>query len=81
MDFIKSKIKDFYLLDTKIENIFISEYLPAAPGDYVKVFIYGYMYAEHGLSQTTGEMSRQLGISESDIGKAWNYWEIGRAHV
>lgn len=75
MDFIKSKIKDFYLLDTKIENIFISEYLPAAPGDYVKVFIYGYMYAEHGLSQTTGEMSRQLGISESDIGKAWNYWE------
>ncbi|MBR3147157.1 MAG: DnaD domain protein [Eubacterium sp.] len=75
MEFIKSKIKDFYLLDTKIENIFISEYLPAAPGDYVKVFLYGYMYAEHGLSQTMKEMSRQLGISENEIGKAWNYWE------
>ena len=75
MDFIKSKIKDFYLLDTHVENIFISEYLPAAPGDYVKVFLYGYMYAEHGLSQTTKEMARQLSISESEIGKAWNYWE------
>ena len=75
MEFIKSKTKDFYLLDTKIENIFISEYLPAAPGDYVKVFLYGYMYAEHGLSATMKEMSRQLAISEADIGKAWNYWE------
>ena len=75
MDFIKSKTKDFYLLDTRVENIFISEYLPAAPGDYVKVFLYGYMNAEHGLTQTTKEMARQLGVSENDIGKAWNYWE------
>ena len=75
MNYIKSKIKDFYLFDTKIENIFISEYLPAAPGDYVKVFLYGYMYAEHGLSQTAKDMARQLGMSESDIGKAWSYWE------
>ena len=75
MDFIKSKIKDFYLLDTKVENIFISEYMPAAPGEFVKVFLYGYMYAEHGLSQPAKEMARQLGMSENDIAKAWNYWE------
>lgn len=75
MNYVKSKTKDFYLLDTRIENIFISEYLPAAPGDFVKVFLYGYMYAEHGLSQTSRDMAKQLGMSESDIGKAWSYWE------
>ncbi len=75
MDFFKSKAKDFYLLDTKVENILISEYLAAAPGDYVKVFLFGLMCAEHGVRQSTHEMSRQLAISESEIGKAWNYWE------
>ena len=75
MDFIRNKTKDFYLLDTKVENIFISEYLAAAPGDYVKVFLFGSMCAEHGIRQSVREMSRQLSISESDIGKAWNYWE------
>ena len=38
MNFVREKIKDFYLLDSRIENIFINEYLPAAPGDYVKVY-------------------------------------------
>jgi len=33
MNFIKEKIKDFFLLDTKVENIFINEYMPSAPGD------------------------------------------------
>ena len=75
MEFTKSRARDFYLLDTKVENIFISEYLAAAPGDYVKVFLFGSMCAEHGVHQSVREMSRQLAISESDIGKAWNYWE------
>ncbi len=75
MEFIKSKAKDFYLLETKVENIFISEYLAAAPGDYVKVFLFGSMCAEYGIHQSVREMSRQLAISENDIGKAWNYWE------
>ena len=28
MGFIKGKVKDFYLLTTDVENIFINEYLP-----------------------------------------------------
>ena len=28
MGFIKGKVKDFYLLTTDVENIFITEYLP-----------------------------------------------------
>ncbi|NLD10772.1 DnaD domain protein [Aminicella lysinilytica] len=75
MNFVREKIKDFYLLDSRIENIFINEYLPAAPGDYVKVYIYGYMYAEFGLEMTDKVMAKQLGIPEKKIIDAWNYWE------
>ena len=41
MSFNREKIKDFYLLTTDVENIFINEYMTAAPGDYVKVYLYG----------------------------------------
>lgn len=75
MNFIKEKIKDFYLLDSRIENIFINEYMPAAPGDYVKVFLYASMYAEHGLAMSNETMAKQLGLTEKEILEAWEYWE------
>ena len=75
MNFVKEKIKDFYLLDSKIENIFINEYMPAAPGDYVKVFIYGFMYAEHCLPMDNSTIAKQLKLTEKDVQDAWSYWE------
>lgn len=75
MNFIKEKIKDFYLLDSRIENIFINEYMPIAPGDYVKVYLYAAMYAEHNLNMDNATMASQLGLSESKILEAWEYWE------
>ena len=32
--------------DTWVENIFISEFLPDAPGDFVKIYLYGRLQAE-----------------------------------
>jgi DnaD and phage-associated domain len=75
MNYIKEKIKDFYLLDSKVENIFINEYMPEAPGDYVKVFIYAQMYAEYGLDMSNETMAKQLGITEKKVLDAWTYWE------
>lgn len=75
MNFIKEKIKDFYLLDSKIENIFVNEYMPEAPGDYVKIFIYAQMYAEHGIEMSNEVMAKQLGVTEKKINEAWEYWE------
>ena len=46
MNFKTERIKDFYLLATEVENIFINEYLPQAPGDYVKVYLYALLYAK-----------------------------------
>lgn len=75
MEYIKEKTRDVYLLDSKIENIFINEYMPSAPGDFVKVFIYAAMYAEHGLDMDNGTMAKQLSLSEKRILEAWEYWE------
>jgi DnaD/phage-associated family protein len=75
MNFIKEKIKDFFLLDTKVENIFINEYMPSAPGDFVKVYLYASMYAEHGLEITEKAIAKQLGLSEEKVREGWEYWE------
>lgn len=75
MKFRRMQAKDHYLLDTGIENIFIGEYMTAAPGDYVKVYLFGRMQAELGESGPAGMMAEQLGIKEADIQKAWTYWE------
>ncbi len=75
MNFNKGKIKDIYLLTTDVENMFINEYVPAAPGDYVKIYLYGLLYAQHGNSMTHQILARQLNLSEDTVNSAWEYWE------
>jgi len=61
---------------TPVENLFVQEYLPAAKGDYVKVYLYGLMHTYHptaGMSVTV--MARDLGLSEDDVLGAYRYWE------
>ncbi len=69
------KGKDIFLHRTKVENLFISEYLPDAPGDYVKVFLFGLMYAQYELTPDRKELSKLLGLSVDEIAEAWIYWE------
>lgn len=69
------KGKDIFLHRTKIENLFISEYLPDAPGDYVKVFLFGLMYAQYEIKPDRKELSKLLGLSVDEIAEAWIYWE------
>ncbi len=70
----RKESKDYFLLDTCVENIFINEYMTAAPGDYVKVYLFAMMYAEVGEDLTVESMAKQLGMKEADIHKAWTYW-------
>ena len=69
------KGSDIFLHRTKVENLFISEYLPDAPGDYVKVFLFGLMYAQYELQPDRSELAKLLGLSEDEIAEAWIYWE------
>ena len=67
--------KDVFLYSTKIENFFINEMLPKAPGNYVKVFIFGCMYSQCQMEIDTTQMSHNLGLSEQELFDAWKYWE------
>ena len=75
MGFKREKIKDYFLLDTNVENIFINEYMASAPGDYVKVYLFGQMYADLGADISREEMARHLSMEDEDVLKAWTYWE------
>lgn len=40
MNFKREKINNYYLHDTAVENVFINEFLPVAPGDFVRVYLF-----------------------------------------
>ncbi len=60
-----------------IENIFINHYMPGANGEYVKVYIWGLKYAYNSLQANIKDVdiAQALGLLESDISKAWEYWQ------
>ena len=65
---------------TPVENLFIEEYMLRAPGDFVKVYIYGLRLCYHpveGASVTT--IASALGLEEKTVLDAFAYWE--RQHV
>ncbi len=66
---------DYSLLSTSVENIFISEYMPEAPGYCVKVYLYGLSLAACGIDMDEAEMALDLGIAAADLRKALAYWE------
>lgn len=58
---------------TPVENLFLSQYMPAAPGEYVKVYLFGLMQCTDPAQ--TYDMAGALGIAEADIVEAYRYWE------
>lgn len=61
---------------TPVQNQFILEYMPTAPGDYVKVYLYGLMRCCHPSEEMTlAQMSHDLNLSEEDIRAAYRHWE------
>lgn len=74
MKFGKSKQRG-YLFDTEVENIFISEYMAPAPGEYVKVYLYALMCAETGETVSEEKLAKLLMLDPVVVEKAFLYWE------
>lgn len=66
---------NIYLYQTGVDNMFINDLLPMAPGDYVKVYMFGLMYSEQGKEVRQSQMAGILGMPEDKIDEAWTYWE------
>lgn len=61
---------------TAIENLFITEYLPGADGDYVKVYLSALYHCQQGdHSFSLEDMERELGLTGDRIEAAMRYWE------
>ena len=61
---------------TPVENMFISEYMLRAPGDFVKVYLYGLMLCYHKSERMSiASMARDLDATEAEIENAFAYWE------
>lgn len=61
---------------TVIDNSFIMDYLPAARGEYIKVYLWGLFCCQHGEDEYTLEMMAQdLFMSVSEVEAALRYWE------
>lgn len=69
------KKRDIFLHTTKVENLFISEYLPDAPGEYIKVYLFGLMYAQYEVEPNRQEIAKLLAISADEVEEAWIYWD------
>ena len=74
MSFIKQSAENFLIFDTRVENFFISEYMAKAPGEYVKAYLLGLMYAEQGLPLEDADIARELGMSAPEVSACWDYW-------
>ncbi len=75
MNFRREKINNLYLSDTQVENIFLTEYMPEAEGDFVKVYLTALMYAGDERMFNSLIAKHYLGMEEEDVLRAWNYWE------
>ena len=61
---------------TPVENRFLLDCLPAAKGDYIKVYLWGLFACAHkGAEYTLEEMAQEIFLSVPEIEAALRYWE------
>ncbi|MBQ9832887.1 MAG: DnaD domain protein [Clostridia bacterium] len=59
---------------TPVENLFLLEFMPNAPENYVKVYLFGLMQCYSALSDSD-DMAIALGFDETLITEAFAYWQ------
>lgn len=61
---------------TMIENTFIDQLMPAASGDFVKIYLYLLRCSQNGLTDVTiSQIADALNYTESDVRRAMGYWQ------
>ena len=58
-----------------VSRDFIENHMPKANGAYVKVYLTALMLGLEGQSMSTSEMAEKLGLLESDVVNALEYWK------
>lgn len=61
--------------ETSIPDVFFTEYLSQAPGEYVKVFLYITFISKYGKDIKFNDMSKKLALHINVLQDALKYWE------
>ena len=69
--------ENYALFDiTPVENMFLQEFMLRAPGNYVKVYLYGLMQCYHPAeAMSLARMARDMDIADDEVFQAFQYWE------
>lgn len=60
---------------TKIPDVFFSEYLSQAPGDFVKVYLYILFLSKYNKDIKINDLAKKLSIQFNLVQDALKYWE------
>jgi DnaD/phage-associated family protein len=72
---IESNDESILFSVTAIPDIFFTEYLPQAPGEYVKVILYIIFISKYGKDIKFNDMSKKLALHINVLQDALKYWE------
>ena len=67
--------KSFLFTVTELPDVFITEYLSAAKGDYIKVYLYLLFLSKYNKDIKLTDLSKKLALSFNVIQEAISYWE------
>ncbi len=73
MAYKRREVKNPFLEDTKIENLFIHEYMAEIPGDYVKVFLVISMWANSDGTMNDNDIAVLLRMKIEDVKKGIDF--------
>jgi len=61
--------------NTSLPDVFITEYLSEAPGDYIKVYLYILFLSKYGKEIKLNDLSKKIALPLPTIQAAIKYWE------
>lgn len=67
--------------DINLPEVFISEYICAANGDYVKIYLYCLYLCKHNITVDPVDLSKKLALSISVIEQGLKYWEENKVLI
>ena len=60
---------------TELPDVFFTEYITSAPGDFIKVYLYMLFLSKHGKDVKINDLSKMLSLDFKTIQDATKYWE------
>lgn len=67
--------KSILFSNTDIPDVFFTEYLPCADGDYIKVYLYILFLSKYDKDIKINDLSKKLALPLKTIQEAFKYWE------